>query len=87
MRFVFNGIEDLRPLVKNMPDAELRKLLERLPHRTEAELWDEFMRATDNQSDQDMLQVHVTESLNTVHWLAGKGHDWVPTRSMSATTS
>jgi tricarballylate dehydrogenase len=41
-------------------------------------LWDEIMRVTHNQSDPDMLQVHVTESLKTVHWLASKGHDWVP---------
>ena len=78
MRFVFNGFEDVRPLVKNMSDAELHELLERMPHRTEAEHWDEIMHVTNNQSDQEMLQVHVTESRNTVHWLASKGHDWVP---------
>ena len=78
MRFVFNGFDDVRPLVKNMSDAELHELLERMPHRTEAEHWDEIMHVTNNQSDQEMLQVHVTESRNTVHWLASKGHDWVP---------
>ena len=78
MRFVFNGLEDVRPLVRNASDAELRELLERMPHRTEAEHWDEVMSVTDNQSDQEMLQVHVTESLNTVQWLASKGHDWTP---------
>ncbi len=79
IRFVFNGIEDLRPLVRNMPDDELRKLLDcGLPHRTEAEFWDEMMRATNNQSDPELLQVHVTESLKTMQWLASKGHDWVP---------
>jgi tricarballylate dehydrogenase len=78
MRFAFNGAEDLRPLVRNYSDDEMRPLLEGLPHRTEAELWDEIMRVTDNQSDQEMLQVHVTESLKTMHWLASKGHDWSP---------
>ena len=79
IRFVFNGVEDLRPLVRGMSDSELLKLLDcGLPHRTEAEVWDEIMRVTNNQSDQELLQVHVTESLNTVQWLAGKGHDWVP---------
>ena len=78
MRFVFNGLEDLRPLVKNTSDEELRQLLERLPQRTEADAWDEVMRVTDGQTDQEMLQVHVTESLNTVHWLASNGQDWVP---------
>lgn len=79
IRFVFNGIEDLRPLVRNMSDDELRKLLEcGLPRRDEALFWDEMMRATNNQSDPELLQVHVTESLKTVQWLASKGHDWVP---------
>jgi tricarballylate dehydrogenase len=79
IRFVFNGVEDLRPLVRNMSDDELRNLLSGgLPQRTEAEVWDEMMRATNNQSDPELLQVHVTESLKTVHWLASKGHDWVP---------
>ena len=84
MRFVFNGIEDLRPIVKNMGDAELRALLDHLPHRKEEEIWDDCMRVTDNQSDQEMLQVHVTESIKTIHWLAGKGHDWVPVSTESA---
>ena len=79
MRFVYNGIDDLRPLVKNMPEAELQKQIERLPHRTDAEIWDEFMRTTNGQVDEAMLQVHVAESLPTVQWLAAKGHDWVPT--------
>src|SRR5687768_12784068 len=79
MRFVYNGIDDLRPLVKNMSEAELQKQIDRLPHRTEAEVWEEFMRVTDNQVDVPMLEVHVAESLKTVHWLAAKGHDWVPT--------
>ncbi|MBI4190607.1 MAG: FAD-dependent tricarballylate dehydrogenase TcuA [Betaproteobacteria bacterium] len=78
MRFAFNGMEDLRPLIRNFSEAEMRPLLESLPHRTEAELWDEIMRVTNNQSDQEMLQVHVTESLKTVCWLASKGHEWVP---------
>jgi tricarballylate dehydrogenase len=79
IRFVFNGIEDLRPLVRNMSDDDLRNLVSGgLQHRTEAEVWDEMMRATNNQSDPELLQVHVTESLKTVQWLASKGHDWVP---------
>ena len=64
IRFVFNGIEDLRPLVRNMSDDELRKLLDcGLPQRTEATFWDEIMHATNNQSDPELLQVHVTQSL------------------------
>jgi tricarballylate dehydrogenase len=79
LRFAFNGIDDLRPLVRDMSEAELQKLVEGgLPRRTEADIWDELMRVTNNQSDPELLRVHVSESLKTVHWLAGKGHDWVP---------
>jgi tricarballylate dehydrogenase len=78
MRFVFDGLDDIRPLVKNTSDDELRVLLERLPRRTEADAWDEVMRVTEGQTDQELLQVHVSQSKPTVHWLASKGHDWVP---------
>ena len=57
MRFVYDGIDDLRPLVKNMPESELQKQIERLPHRTQAEIWDEFMRSTNGQVDEAMLEV------------------------------
>ncbi len=77
MRFVYNSIDDLRPLVKNMPEADLGKLFERMPPRTEAVIWDDFMHVTNNQTDQELLQVHVTESVKTVRWMASKGHDWV----------
>jgi tricarballylate dehydrogenase len=77
-RFVFDGIEDLRPIVKNMAEADLQKLVDRMPHRTQAEIWDDFMSVTNYQSDEEMLQVHVAESLNTINWLVSKGHDWVP---------
>ena len=61
MRYAFNGVDDLRPLVKNMSENELRKLLEGgLPKRTEADIWDEIMRVTNNQSDEELLHVHVT---------------------------
>ena len=78
MRFVFHGVEDLRPLIRNATEAELQSLIDRLPRRTEEDSWDEVMRVTNNQSDEDLLQVHVTESRNTVHWLAENGQDWVP---------
>src|SRR5512141_2121909 len=54
MRFAFNGMEDVRPLIRNFSEAEMRPLLEALPHRTEAELWDEIMRVTHNQSDEEL---------------------------------
>jgi tricarballylate dehydrogenase len=78
MRFAYNSVEDLAALMRDPSPHDLGRMADELPHRTEAELWDEIMRVTDNQADQQMLQVHVSESYPTVRWLASKGHDWVP---------
>ena len=84
MRFVFQGIEDLRPLVKNTNEEELQGLIDRLPRRTEDDSWDEVMRVTSGQCDPELLRVHVTQSRNTMQWLASKGQDWVPATGMQA---
>ncbi len=78
MRFVYNSVDDLRPLMPGVTGQDLRAIAERLPRRTEADLWDEIMRATEGQSDPELLQVHVRESYHTVQWLCRKGHRWVP---------
>lgn len=78
MRFAYNTPEDVASLMSNVTEGDIRAIAERLPSRTEAALWDEIMRVTQGQSDQDLLRVHVSESFNTVRWLRGKGHDWVP---------
>lgn len=77
MRFVYNSVEDLVPLIENVTREELDAIAQQLPKRTEADLWDEIMRATNHQSDPDLLEVHVTESYNTILWLRSKGHSWV----------
>jgi tricarballylate dehydrogenase len=78
MRFAYNSVDDLAALIRDPSPHDLAQMADELPHRTEAELWDEMMRVTDNQSDPQMLQIHVSESYRTVRWLASKGHDWVP---------
>lgn len=78
MRFAYNSVDDLAALIRDPSPHDLARMADELPRRTEAELWDELMRVTDNQSDQLMLQIHVSESYPTVRWLTSKGHDWVP---------
>lgn len=77
MRFVYNSVDDIAPLIDNVTERELDAISQQLPKRTEADLWDEIMRATNNQSDPDLLKVHVKESYNTIRWLRKKGHAWV----------
>lgn len=78
MRFAYNGVEDLVPLMKDVSREAIDAIAQRLPARREADLWDEVVRVTEGQSDQDLLHIHVSESYNTIRWLQSKGHDWVP---------
>ena len=78
MRFAYNSVDDLVPLMKNPTAEELERIKQMLPQLTEDELTEQIMRVTDYRSDQEMLAVHVAESYSTVRWLAGKGHTWVP---------
>ncbi|MFZ0099565.1 MAG: FAD-dependent oxidoreductase, partial [Gemmobacter sp.] len=78
MRFAYDSVDQLVPLMKDPTPAELDKIRELLPQHTEDELTALIMRVTEYRSDQDMLAVHVAESYETVRWLASKGHRWVP---------
>jgi len=75
MRFVYNDVRDLIPLIPNVTEKDLKWIAEQLPRRTEADLWDEIMRVTGGHSDHELLTVHVRESYNTVMWLRGKGRN------------
>ncbi len=79
MRFPYNTVEELAPLINNPAEQDLKAIHERLPARTEADLYDEIMRATDGQSDQALLGVHLREAYKTILWLRSKGHEWTPT--------
>ena len=78
MRFAYNSVDELVPLMKNPTEDELERIKQTLPALTQDDLTDQIMRVTDYRSDQEMLAVHVAESYKTVRWLASKGHSWVP---------
>ena len=78
MRFAYNSVDELKPLMKDPTADELAGIAKMLPQLTEDELTEMIMRVTEYRSDQEMLAVHVAESYNTVRWLATKGHSWVP---------
>lgn len=78
MRFAYNSVQDLVPLMSNPSEDELSRIEQTLPQLTEDDLTEMILRVTEYQSDPDMLEVHVAEAYNTVRWLAGKGHRWVP---------
>jgi tricarballylate dehydrogenase len=78
MRFPYNSVEELLPLMRDPSDAEISGIQEAMPRVTEDELGELIMRVTEQKSDPQMLAVHVRESYKTVRWLASKGHTWVP---------
>ncbi|WP_417725683.1 FAD-dependent tricarballylate dehydrogenase TcuA [Salipiger sp.] len=78
MRFAYDSVDQLKPLMANPTNAEIDKINELLPAHTKDDLTELIMRVTDYRSDQEMLEVHVEESYNTINWLASKGHRWVP---------
>lgn len=78
MRFAYDNVEQLIPLMKDPSADDVEKIRNLLPHHTKDELTELIMRVTEYRSDQEMLEVHVSESYETVRWLAGKGHRMVP---------
>jgi tricarballylate dehydrogenase len=78
MRFPYNSVEDLLPLMKDPSKEEIDRIHDVMPKVTEDDLGELIMRVTEQKSDQAMLEVHVRESYKTVRWLAGRGHTWVP---------
>ena len=85
MRFVFNGIEDMRPLVRDMSDDELRKLLERIAeaHRRRRSGTRSCASPT-TRATRSCCRCTSPSRSTTVQWLASKGHDWVPAGGFNA---
>ena len=78
MRFAYNSVDELVPILKEPTQGDLTRLHQLLPRLTAEELTDLLLRVTEYRTDPDMLAVHVAESYATIKWLANKGHRWVP---------
>jgi tricarballylate dehydrogenase len=78
MRFPYSSVDQLVPLLKEPTAEELARINQILPRLTEDELTDMLLRVTEHRTDPQMLAVHVARSYETVRWMAGKGHRWVP---------
>ncbi|HEY3751487.1 MAG TPA: FAD-dependent tricarballylate dehydrogenase TcuA [Pseudonocardiaceae bacterium] len=87
MRFPYDSVDQLLPLIDDPSDDEIEAIRERLPTRTEQQLWDEIMRTTSGAADQNLLEVHVRNSYPTIQWLRSKGHAWKPNLAPTAGNS
>ncbi|EMC99250.1 hypothetical protein BAUCODRAFT_31586 [Baudoinia panamericana UAMH 10762] len=69
-----NGLEDILPMVSNVPDG-LRGKID-LPAYTADDFSNDLQRVTGGRSSKHLSDYLVRESLDVVKWLKGHGVDW-----------
>ena len=78
MRFPYDGMEDLIPLMPDTSGDELRQMAGRVDSYTQQQYWDEIMTVTEGLSDKALVETLVTRALPTIQWMRGHGHKWEP---------
>ena len=78
MRFPYQGMEDLVPLLSDVSDEEKGALAERVGQYTESDYLDDIMSVTDGRSDPTLAGMLVSEAYSTVRWMRSYGHAWIP---------
>ncbi len=78
MRFPFNGMDDLAPLIPNLDQDELAEMTGRIGGYSQQEYWDDIMSVTEGLADKSLVETLVTKALPTVRWMRDLGHEWEP---------
>ncbi|HLI11844.1 MAG TPA: FAD-dependent tricarballylate dehydrogenase TcuA [Alphaproteobacteria bacterium] len=76
IRCVYNGIEDLRELMPDLTEEEIR--VTDFGQYTEANFFDDMARVTEYRTDPDLCELLVKRSRPTLLWLRGKGIRFAP---------
>ena len=71
MRVVYNGIDDLKRVMPDLSDDEIRR--SDFGTYTETQFLDDMARVTEYRCDPDLTEVLVKRSLDTVAWMRSKG--------------
>ncbi len=71
MRVVYNGIDDLKRVIPDLSDDEIRR--SDFGTYSEAQFLDDMARVTEYRCDPDLTEVLVRRSLDTVAWMRSKG--------------
>ena len=79
MLFAYDGVEEVKPLVGDLPPEVMRRMEERVTRYTKDMYYDNIMRVTEGQSDPELATILVERSTDTVQWMRGLGHLWAPT--------
>jgi tricarballylate dehydrogenase len=76
MRFVYNGVDDLRALAPDLTDDEIAG--SDFGAYTEEQFFDDMARVTQNRTDPDLCEILVKNSNSAMHWLRKQGVRFMP---------
>ncbi len=74
-RFPYRGIDDIRALIPDLTDEEVRGI--DVGSYPQAQFYDDLMRVTEGLADQEMTQTLVSQAFPTVLWMKDRGLRWV----------
>src|SRR6202040_3850278 len=76
IRVVYNGVDDIRALVPDLTDEEVRTT--DFGTYTQDQFFDDMARVTQDRADPDMVELLVTRSFDTLKWMTTKGIRLIP---------
>ena len=71
IRFSFDGLEDIKTVIPDMSPTEEGSV--EVGSYTEDQFYDDMMRVTQGNSDPELAQILVSQSLPTMQWMRSKG--------------
>ena len=76
-RFVHDGIDDLRrDVLTDLSQAEIDQIV--LPKLAKEQFLDDLMRVTEGESDEDLAQILIGRSRETIVWMRSHGIRFIP---------
>src|SRR5499425_3845991 len=76
IRVVYNGVDDIRALVPDLTDEEIRTT--DFGTYTQDQFFDDMSRVTQDRADPDLVELLVTRSFDTLKWMTSKGIRLIP---------
>src|SRR5579859_7515141 len=76
IRVVYNGVDDIRTLIPDLTDEEVRTT--DFGTYTQDQFFDDMARVTQDRADPDLVELLVTRSFDTLKWMTTKGIRLIP---------
>lgn len=74
LRFAFRGIEEIKTVIPDLTDEELRTV--EIEPYDEDRFYDDMLRVTEYLTDPDLCLALIRNSLSTMQWMRSKGVRW-----------